>query len=116
MGSATRSVPGTRESVRGRSGQVSRKGDGTSLRRERDDLKLGWTVALKFLASHPDSLTVRRLHEEVRIGRQISHPNVCRLHDIAEEEGQPFITMEFVDGEDISSLLHLNERTHQKPA
>src|SRR5206468_7783686 len=62
-----------------------------------DDLKLGQTVALKFLARHGDSA---RLHDEVRIGRQVSHPNVCRLYDIAEVDGQLFITMEFVDGED----------------
>jgi len=67
-----------------------------------DDLKLGQTVALKFLARHGDSA---RLHEEVRIGRTVSHPNVCRLYDIAEVDGQLFITMEFVDGEDLASLL-----------
>src|SRR5256712_1242010 len=67
-----------------------------------DDLKLGQSVALKFLAHHGDSA---RLYEEVRIGRQVSHPNVCRLYDIAEVDGQLFITMEFVDGEDLASLL-----------
>src|SRR5437870_12887040 len=67
-----------------------------------DDLKLGQSVALKFLAHHGDSA---RLYEEVRIGRQISHPNVCRLYDIAEVDGHLFITMEFVDGEDLASLL-----------
>ena len=67
-----------------------------------DDLKLGQTVALKFLARHGDSA---RLYEEMRIGRQVSHPNVCRLYDIAEVDGQLFITMEFVDGEDLASLL-----------
>jgi serine/threonine-protein kinase len=67
-----------------------------------DDLKLGQTVALKFLA-HRDH--TQRVYEEVRIGRQISHPNVCRLYDVAEADGQLFITMEFVDGEDLASLL-----------
>src|SRR5437870_8240917 len=67
-----------------------------------DDLKLGQSVALKFLAHHGDSA---RLYEEVRIGRQVSHPNVCRLYDIAEVDGRLFITMEFVDGEDLASLL-----------
>jgi Protein kinase domain len=60
-----------------------------------DDLKLGQTVALKFLARH---VTTARLLDEVRIGRQVSHPNVCRLHDVVEVDGQSFITMEFVDG------------------
>jgi serine/threonine-protein kinase len=67
-----------------------------------DDLKVGHTVALKFLSNHEHAL---RLYEEVRIGRQISHPNVCRLYDAAEVEGQLFITMEFIDGEDLASLL-----------
>ena len=67
-----------------------------------DDLKLGQTVALKFLAGQGEA---QRLYEEVRIGRQISHPNVCRLYDIAELDRHLFITMEFVDGENLASLL-----------
>jgi len=67
-----------------------------------DDLKLGQTVALKFLAHQRSD---DRIYDEVRIGRQISHPNVCRLYDIAEVDGRQFITMEFVDGEDLASLL-----------
>src|SRR5207253_997793 len=65
-----------------------------------EDLKLGQSVALKFLVHHGDTA---RLYEEVRIGRQVSHPNVCRLYDIAEFDGQLCITMEFVDGEDLAS-------------
>ena len=41
----------------------------------------------------------------MRIGRQVSHPNVCRLHDIVEIEGHTFLAMEYVDGEDLASLL-----------
>ncbi len=67
-----------------------------------DDLKLGQAIALKFVSRHE---LADRLYEEVRIGRQVSHPNVCRLHDIAEVDGRLFITMEFVDGEDLASLL-----------
>jgi serine/threonine protein kinase len=67
-----------------------------------DDLKIGHTVALKFL-SHREH--AQRLYEEVRIGREISHPNVCRLYDAAEVDDQLFITMEFIDGEDLASLL-----------
>jgi serine/threonine-protein kinase len=72
-----------------------------------EDLKLGYSIALKFLPrrlSH-ESSTLERLYSEVRIGRQVSHPNVCRLYDIAETDGQPFIAMEYVDGEDLASLL-----------
>jgi serine/threonine protein kinase len=72
-----------------------------------EDLKLGQTVALKFL---PKSLSrneeaLARFVREVRIARQVSHPNVCRVFDIGEADGQTFLTMEFVDGEDMSSLI-----------
>jgi Protein kinase domain len=72
-----------------------------------EDLKLGQTVALKFL---PQSLArneeaLARFTREVRLARQVSHPNVCRVFDIGEADGQTFLTMEFVDGEDIASLM-----------
>lgn len=72
-----------------------------------DDIRLGQPVALKFLpaAFAADSTRLQRLVDEVRIGRQISHPNVCRLYDIAEAEGHHFLVMEYVDGEDLASLL-----------
>ena len=72
-----------------------------------DDIRLGQPVALKFLpaALGSDKERLERLVDEVRIGRQISHPNVCRLYDIAEAEGHHFLVMEYVDGEDLASLL-----------
>src|SRR5580693_36030 len=71
------------------------------------DLTLGQSVALKFLpeeASRNPRL-LERFHGEVRVARQVSHPNVCRVYDIGEIEGMPFISMEYVDGEDLASLL-----------
>jgi serine/threonine-protein kinase len=72
-----------------------------------DDLKLGQTVALKFLPRHlqRDPRRLNRLLNEVRLARQVSHPNVCRVYDVDETEGQHFLTMEHVDGEDLESLL-----------
>jgi serine/threonine-protein kinase len=72
-----------------------------------DDLKLGQTVALKFLPVEVerDAERLARFLEEVRIARQITHPNVCRVYDVGEVEGHHFLSMEFVDGEDLSSLL-----------
>ena len=71
------------------------------------DLKLGQPVALKFLpqatAKNPQLLA--RFHAEVRIARQVSHPNVCRVYDIGEVDGSTFLSMEYVDGEDLCSLL-----------
>ncbi len=72
-----------------------------------DDLKLGQPVALKFLPPEVDKDPARltQLHTEVRMARQVSHPNVCRVYDIDEVEGTTFLSMEYVDGEDLSSLL-----------
>lgn len=71
------------------------------------DLTLAQSVALKFLPEHAagDERLLERFHNEVRIARQVSHPNVCRVYDIGEAEGLPFISMEYVDGEDLASLL-----------
>ena len=72
-----------------------------------DDLKLGQPVALKFvpLAIAQNGELLQRLYNEVRVGRQVAHPNVCRLFDLADYEGHPFIVMEFVDGENLESLI-----------
>ena len=79
------------------------------------DLKLDQVVAIKFLpeAKAEQPAYAERLLSEVRIARQITHPNVCRVYDIGEIDGQPFITMEYVDGEDLGSLLR---RTGRLPA
>jgi serine/threonine-protein kinase len=71
------------------------------------DLKLNQSVALKFLpaATARDARLLERFHGEVRIARQVSHANVCRVYDLGEIEGSPYISMEYVDGEDLGSLL-----------
>ncbi|HEY7497139.1 MAG TPA: protein kinase [Vicinamibacterales bacterium] len=72
-----------------------------------DDLKLGQPVALKFLPPDVDRdpAKLTQLHTEVRMARQVSHPNVCRVYDIDEVDGHTFLSMEYVDGEDLSTLL-----------
>jgi hypothetical protein len=72
-----------------------------------EDLKLGHVVALKFLPSslQNDTAALAGFHAEVRNARQVSHPNVCRVYDIDEVNGQHFLTMEYIDGEDLASLL-----------
>ena len=71
-----------------------------------DDLSLGQAVALKFLPEAvTDEHTLERFRNEVRIARRISHPNVCRVYDIGQSDDQIFLSMEYVDGEDLSSLL-----------
>jgi serine/threonine-protein kinase len=86
-------------------GRLGRGGMGEVYRA--DDLKLGQPVALKFLPEDVDRDPSRltQLHTEVRMARQVSHPNVCRVYDVGEYQGHTFLSMEYVDGEDLSSLL-----------
>jgi serine/threonine-protein kinase len=72
-----------------------------------DDLKLGQPVALKFLPDHllSDGAALARFHREVRVARQVSHKNVCRVYDIGEIDGRHFLSMEYIKGEELSSLL-----------
>ena len=85
--------------------QLGRGGMGEVYRA--DDLRLGQTVALKFLPGTfgSDPARVAAFHAEVRLSREVTHPNVCRVHDIGEVDGRIFLSMEFIDGEDLASLL-----------
>lgn len=84
-----------------------------------EDVELGQEVALKFLpeALLRDEAARERFLDEVRLARLVSHPNVCRVHDVGGrlapdggastggDVGVKYITMEYVQGEDLSSLL-----------
>ena len=72
-----------------------------------EDLKLSQVVAIKFLPESlaQDATALSRFHSEVRIARQVSHPNVCRVFDVGDTDGVMFLTMEFVDGEDLASVV-----------
>jgi serine/threonine protein kinase len=76
-----------------------------------EDLKLHQLVALKFLPEvlSSDGPMVARFHREVRTARQITHSNVCRVHDIGQipigSGILHFISMEYIDGEDLATLL-----------
>ena len=101
-----RFLPGTLIAGRYRTiGLLGRGGMGEVYRAT--DLTLAQSVALKFLPEDAalNERLLERFHNEVRIARQVSHPNVCRVYDIGEAEGLPFISMEYVDGEDLASLL-----------
>jgi serine/threonine-protein kinase len=64
-------------------------------------------VALKVLAPEiaGDEKTIDRFRNELKLARKISHRNVCRMFDLSEEEKTLFITMEFVPGENLKSLI-----------
>jgi hypothetical protein len=82
-----------------------------------DDIRLGQQVALKFLPREVagDAARLDRLYAEIRLGRQVAHPNVCRIYDAAEAEGHHFIAMEYIDGEDLASLLRrIGKLPHDK--
>src|SRR5271163_647428 len=72
-----------------------------------EDLRLSQLVAIKFLPQElsQDASALARFHSEVRIARQVSHPNVCRVFDIGDVNGIPFLSMEYVDGEDLASVV-----------
>jgi hypothetical protein len=72
-----------------------------------DDLRLGQPVALKFLPDglKDDPVRLAQFHNEVRTARQVSHPNICRVYDIGEVDGHLFLSMEYVDGEDLAASL-----------
>ena len=72
-----------------------------------DDLKLKQRVALKFLpvALGGDAKLLEALHNEVRHARRVTHRHVTRVYDIGEAEGLHFLSMEFIEGENLGSLL-----------
>ncbi|HEY2150048.1 MAG TPA: serine/threonine-protein kinase, partial [Vicinamibacterales bacterium] len=72
-----------------------------------DDLTLDQPVALKFLNQGvaADEARLAQFHNELRVARQVSHKNVCRLYDLGDADGRRFLTMEYVDGEDLGALL-----------
>jgi len=101
-----RFLPGTVVAGRYRiAGLLGRGGMGEVYRAT--DLTLGQAVALKFLpeTTASDDRALARFYNEVRIARQVTHPNVCRVYDVGVTEGLHYISMEFVDGEDLGSLL-----------
>jgi serine/threonine-protein kinase len=101
-----RFIPGTKIADRYRIvSLVGRGGMGEVYRA--DDLRLGHPVALKFLPSSvaEGSRGFQLFLNEVRLSRQIAHPNVCRVYDIDDVDGQQFLSMEYIDGEDLRGLL-----------
>jgi len=71
------------------------------------DTRIKEEVALKILKPEisDDEKTIERFTNELKFSRKIVHKNVCRLYDLGEEEGTHYITMEYVEGQDLKSLV-----------
>lgn len=77
-----------------------------------EDKKVNAEIALKLIRPDIalDKKTIERFRNELKMTRMISHPNVCRMFDLGEDKGTAFITMEYVPGEDLKSLIRMSKR------
>jgi serine/threonine protein kinase/tetratricopeptide (TPR) repeat protein len=73
------------------------------------DTKIKEKVALKLIKPEiaSDKETIERFGNELRLARKISQRNVCRMFDMGEAEGAHFITMEYVSGEDLKTMIRM---------
>ena len=74
------------------------------------DTKIKEKVALKLIKPEvaSDKETIERFNNELRLARKVRHKNVCGMFDLGEAEGAHFITMEYVHGEDLKSMLQMS--------